>query len=37
MIGNDLKFDSDKMELYTDYDEYKDKWGNEDLNLRMRN
>nr|WP_315370780.1 DNA/RNA helicase domain-containing protein [Paenibacillus xylanexedens] len=34
IIGNDLKYDSDKMELYSDYDEYKDRMGKRGLKFK---
>ncbi len=44
IIGNDLKYDSDKMVLYSDYDEYKDRMGkrglkskNEELTKLIKN
>nr|WP_143021549.1 DNA/RNA helicase domain-containing protein [Paenibacillus sp. OK060] len=34
IIGNDLKYDSDKMELYSDYYEYKDRMGRRGLKFK---
>ena len=34
IIGNDLKFDSEKMELYSEYDEYKDRMGKKGLKFK---
>ena len=36
IIGNDLKFDSEKMELYSEYDEYKDRMGKKGLKFKTR-
>ncbi|MCM3134077.1 DUF2075 domain-containing protein [Paenibacillus polysaccharolyticus] len=36
IIGNDLKFDSEKMKLYSEYDEYKDRMGKKGLSLKTR-
>ncbi len=34
IIGNDLKYDSNKMELYSDYEEYKDRMGKRGLKFK---